>query len=177
MNKHFIINVFLFLVGIFFGYEYFNYRNIQKIKIATSTISFNDTGYSIEELKQRIITKGDTSAYKNLRIEYLDRKFYDDEILFYSIIMSNKYCYPPAFFDVYFHLTSIYEHNNKIGKIDNRTIKMALDFLNKGVELNDYDAICKLRDLYLEGSYVTKDSIKAKALSERVIGRAPMLKK
>jgi|GEM_PF-5173377 len=176
MKKHFIINVLLFLVGIIFGYEYFNYRNIQKIKISASTITFNDTGYSIEELKQRIITKGDTSAYKNLRIEYLDRQYYDDEILFYSIVMSNKYCYSPAFLDVYFHLTSIYEHNNKIGKIDNRTIKMALDFLNKGVELNDYDAICKLRDLYLEGRYVTKDTIMAKMLSARVVGRTPLLK-
>ncbi len=78
--------------------------------------------------------------------------------------MANKYHYPYANYEVYYCLTSLFELNDSIGDIDEKTKEMALSYLQKGVELNDYHSLKEMAELYLEGKYVKKDTILGKKL-------------
>ena len=176
-NKQLAINICLLLFGIIIGYKYSNYRAKVQIEEAENSITMNDTGISIKDLKISVITKGDTIAYKNLKIEYLNTEYYKDEILFYSLMMANKYNYSQAYFDVYKSLTDIYEHDISVGSIDDKTKELALKYLYKGVELNEYDAICKLSELCFDGKYVSKDTILGNKLAKKAEKITPLLQK
>jgi len=126
-------------------------------------ITMNNTR-PIKELKELVLLKGDTVAYDELAIAYLTDK-YNEEYLLYSIFMANKYNYHRAYFQVYNCLTSIYEHHSV--EIDDITKALAIEYLRKGVELNDPESTKYLADLYLEGKYVPKDTILGKKLEQK----------
>ncbi|WP_321439036.1 hypothetical protein [uncultured Bacteroides sp.] len=120
----------------------------------------------IEKLKSLVLLKGDTIAYNELNIAYLEEE-YEEEYLTYSLFMANKYNYPPAYFYVYHCLTSIYE-NHRTGKIDKETKSLALKYLSKGVELGDINSILQMSELYINGKYVHKDINLGKKLLKRI---------
>lgn len=133
-----------------------------KIK-SLEVISMNNTR-PIDELKELVLSKGDTAAFNELEVAYLNEKN-EEEYLLYSLVMANKYNYPRAYFQVYYCLTSVFDHS--VGEIDEETKNTALKYLKKGVDLNDLESIKCLGELYLNGKYVKKDTILGKELSER----------
>jgi hypothetical protein len=163
-RKYTLLGILLFVSGMilgFFSAKYYEKRKIDKMEVVAT---LNNTGIPIENLKKSVIDHGDIQAYRNLHIEYLNVEFYEGEFLFYSIIMANKYNYPPANYYVYKCLTGLYEHDIRIGKIDSTTIGLALSYLRKGASLKEYNAINTLSQLYFEGRYVSKDTVLAEKL-------------
>ena len=79
----------------------------------------------MDSLNYLVLTKGDTLAYNELKgIHYIgEQKF--TGFLYYALIMSNKYNYEVASFDVYDILTTDKEF------LDDKTKKMAKDYLEK----------------------------------------------
>jgi TPR repeat protein len=141
----------------------FSFSCKQKTENPVQMISMNHTR-PVEELKELIMLKGDTVAYDELAIAYMDEK-YDEEYLIYSLIMANKYNYPPAYYNVYYCLTSVFEHHS-YAEIDEITKEMAIRYLKRGVELKDAASTKYLGYLYLEGKYVKKDTILGKKLEK-----------
>jgi cellulose synthase/poly-beta-1,6-N-acetylglucosamine synthase-like glycosyltransferase len=156
-----IIAILVIISGIFIIFHFSH----DKPKLVKS-VSLNNTR-PIKELKKLVLSKGDTIAYKELSIAYLNVPFYEEEYLLYSIIMADKYKFPKAYFNVYWCLTSIFEFHIYTGKIDEKTKDLALKYLKEGVELNDGESTHVLSELYLEGKYVPKDSILGKKLAEK----------
>lgn len=160
-KKYSIIIILLVITGIFIFYHF----RSNKYK-SEEFVSMNSTR-PVEELKKLVLSKGDTIAYNELRIAYLDVKYYEEEYLLYSIIMADKYKYPRAYYYVYYSLTSIFEYHHYTGKIDEKTKTLALKYLKEGVDLNDSQSTHELSELYLEGKYVPKDIILGKKLAEK----------
>lgn len=160
------IAIAIVLMSLILGILVFHYcrRNNERV----ATITGNNTR-PIDELKSLVWLKGDTTAYNELYIAYLDEE-YDEEYLVYSLYMANKYNYPPAYFFVYDCLTSIYE-NHPTGKIDEKTKKLALSYLKKGVELGDYNSKIAMGLLYMHGKYVPKDTVLGKKLYDEGRGK------
>jgi hypothetical protein len=127
---------------------------------STKVYTINDTR-PINELKKLVLSKGDTVAYNELAIAYLNEDF-EEEYLIYSIVMANKYNYPHAYYRVYDCLTFTFEHYGAV--IDENTKDLAIKYLKRGVELKDPVSIKYLGDLYLQGKYVPKDTILGRKL-------------
>ena len=110
------------------------------------------------------LTKGDTSAYYNLNIYYMDYPI--EGILYPALIMANKYEYHLAYLNVYEALTS-QDHKKGVSELENldsATRKMALEYLNKGAEKGSKECKRILGNHYLEGKYVKKDTAEGKRL-------------
>ena len=133
----------------------------QKREQPIEVISMNNTR-SIDQLK-KLALKGDTTAYDELEVALMNDK-YKEEYLIYSMVMANKYRYPRAYFQVYYCLTSIFEHHS--GLIDEKTKVLAIEYLKKGVELKECQSVKELGNLYMEGKYVPKDTILGKELEK-----------
>lgn len=123
--------------------------------------SMNNTR-PIEELRQ-LVLKGDTAAYKELGYADIESGHHEEKLI-YAIFMANRYNYPPAYFDVYCYLADISESYGRT--MDEKTREMAIRYLKKGVELKDCSALGLLSELYEEGKYVPKDTIKSRKLRE-----------
>lgn len=91
--------------------------------------SMNSSTRSINELRKLIIENGDTSAYYELYIQYLD--FESQDFLVYAMIMANKYDYPQAYFDVFDCLTEPFFQNCTFmdEKMDEKTASIAINYL------------------------------------------------
>jgi TPR repeat protein len=135
----------------------------QREESGIEVITMNHTR-PINELKELVLTKGDTAAYDELAIAFMNEKYYE-EYLIYSILMANKYHYPRAYFYVYFCLAFQLEYDVK--SLDEETIALAIRYLKKAVELQDCSATVILSELYMKGKYVQKDTILGKKLDEK----------
>jgi hypothetical protein len=89
-------------------------------------IPMNYSERSDSELEKLVIEKGDTSAYYELFVVYLDYPF--EKFLPYALIMANKYNYQQAYFDVYDRLWNLYDNPDLL---DNTSKKMAIEYLQK----------------------------------------------
>lgn len=81
--------------------------------------------------------KGDTNAYEELRVAYLDETF-NEEFLIYAMVMANKYDYPQAYWDVFDHLRLMYWSD--INQIDEQTATLAIDYLLKASKRGHHQA-------------------------------------
>lgn len=96
------------------------------------------TNNSIEHYKELALTKGDTTAYYQLSLDYMDSPY--DGFLYTALIMANKYNYHIVYYDVYTVLTqkcSFYE-------LDEKTKELILDYLEKGAEKGNKNCIEQL---------------------------------
>jgi len=125
-------------------------------------ITMNDTR-PINDLKELVLKKGDTVAYDELHIAYLNEE-HSQEYLLYSIVMANKYNHPQANCRVYYCLTDIFKDNDL--EIDKETMALAIKYLKRGAEQNDGESLKRLGELYLDGKYLPKDTILGKKLYE-----------
>lgn len=159
--KYYILGIIIII-----GISIVTFHVFHLKKRIVNSVSMNNTR-PIKDLKKLVLANGDTIAYKELRIAYLNVNYYEEEFLLYSIIMADKYNYPKAYYYVYMCLTSIFEHHHYTGKMDERTKELALKYLKEGVELNDGESTHVLSELYLEGKYVPKNTILGKKLAEK----------
>ena len=91
-----------------------------------NAVSMNTATRSDAELRQLIIQKGDTCAYNELSVQYLDYGYQD--FLFYALTMANKYNYSQAYYDVYCCLTEMYLPND-LDLIDENSSAIAINYL------------------------------------------------
>jgi TPR repeat protein len=122
--------------------------------------STNTPKESPSELKKAIIENGDTLAYDKLFTMYLDYK-YQEELLFYSLIMANKYNYIDAYFDVFYEFFSINEYyggeRNSLDSLDKDSKDMAIRYLKQAVNKGHKQAKDILGDFYIDGKYVEQN--------------------
>lgn len=126
-------------------------------------IPMNNVSNSEMELYRKLaIEKGDTIAYKELELEIN----HSDGFLYVSLIMANKYNYPLAYYNVFHCLVK--QSNKKefeaLGDLDEKTKKMALDYLIIGAERGDKQCQNILGNYYIEGKYLKKDVEKGNQL-------------
>lgn len=95
-------------------------------------------------LEKLVIEKGDTSAYYDLFVSYLD--YSPEKFLPYALIMANKYNYPQAYYDVYDRLWYLYGNPDSL---DVATKKFALEYLEKAAQKGHAQARQTLEE-YLE---------------------------
>jgi hypothetical protein len=103
-------------------------ENIDVVQSVNSASVFREKLYDkklMDSLDNLVLNNGDTLAYNELKgIHYIgEQKF--TGFLYYALIMSNKYNYKKASFDVYDILMS----NDKV--LDNKTKEIANEYLLK----------------------------------------------
>jgi hypothetical protein len=106
---------------------------------------------------------GDITSYEDAEIDALDNNYHDESFYNYALIMSDKYNYVPAYFDVYWALYCKQELNNdslySLDSLNEGEKAMALKYLLKAKNNGDHEAMEYLGIYYLQGKYFKKDSI------------------
>lgn len=109
--------------------------------------------------------------FKERLIDSLDKDFYDSILkvdtykngLIYSIVVSNKWDYSEASFNVFMTLAELDKKNSstnlpEIDFLDEKTRKMALQYLEKASNKGNPNAKYILGKYYLEGKYLNKNT-------------------
>ncbi|MDR7370783.1 hypothetical protein [Flavobacterium aquidurense] len=102
--------------------------SLETIKLTNSASYFREKLYNkklMDSLDNLALNHGDTLAYYELKSIYYVGEQKLTGFLYHAMVMSNKYSYKKASFDVYDILTS----NNEI--LDDKTRKMANEYLLK----------------------------------------------
>ncbi len=108
---------------------------IASCKDGDGSFSMNTPSRPIAELKIRALNFGDTIAYEQLSIAYLDEapgKFYP-----IASKMADKYAYPNAYFDAYLALldsNQIFNPESSLELLDQKIRSTALLYLFKGAQ-------------------------------------------
>jgi TPR repeat protein len=116
---------------------------------STYTKSLNTQDRSDDVLKDLALNHGDTVAYEDLSISYLDLP----SGLFLPIAeeMANKYKYPQAYYDVYFELS--------FDSCNEKSMAKAIKYLKLAFDKGHFQALYTLGNMYYEGKYLPKDTI------------------
>ncbi len=87
--------------------------------------------------QRKICRLGDIQAYKRMK-ELYKSKGVEREVIFYSIVMANRYNYPPAYFDIYMCLWKAFNGGKKadlwdMTRFDIKSKEFAMFYLKKAV--------------------------------------------
>jgi hypothetical protein len=152
MMKNLFIGIVLFLsCGFILGfacdwYVSIDHHSDENVKPPKDLI-VKDSCY-IDTLKELVLKgKGDEGVCSNLGEEYMDIRYYQQEFLLYSLIMANKFNIPDGYYFVYKDWTGIYNIHFRGEKMDDKTKKIVIDYLKRGVELNNYGSIIEMKDI------------------------------
>jgi len=117
----------------------------------------NSNGNDSEYYKNLALSKGDTSAYYQLNLNYIDSP--SETFLYTALIMANKYEYHLAYLNVYEILTdnNHAEGVSELENIDKKTRVLALEYLKRGAEKGNKDCKYILGKHYVAGKYIEKD--------------------
>jgi TPR repeat protein len=124
----------------------------------------NTTYKQILKFKDSALLKGDTIAYNELSLDYMDSP--NEGFLYTALIMANKYDFPQAYEDVYTCLTG-QDHkmgDTELDDLDKKTRALALHYLILGAEKGNSECEMRLGKYYIEGKYVEKNVLKGKQL-------------
>lgn len=163
-----ILMIIILIIGFFSGYGYSKYMNYSLTQRWRITKTGNQINESDNDLQRKVLANGDTVAYEKLHIKHFGDKF-SGNTLFYDIIMANKYGYKEAYFRVYHSLISNYKYKQLCGRIDDETLKLALQYVFKGAELDNLNSVQALSDLYREGVYIDRDTVKSNYYNKKAI--------
>jgi TPR repeat protein len=105
-------------------------------------------------LKDLALNHGDTVAYDQLYISYLDLP--PGHFLPIAEEMAIKYNYPQAYYDVYIELSC--------DSCNEKSITKAIKYLKIAFEKGHFQAISTLGEIYYEGKYLPKDTILGRRL-------------
>lgn len=135
--KKIITNVSLFLVGVLLGFGtfFFFVENKKEKDVRHKEIEY----VSVDVVKKNVLLNGSINDYCNLK-KIFDKTVNPEEILYYSLIMANKFNYVPANYDVYKVLTDFFARNN-LGELDDETKRLAVSYLEYGANMGDSAAI------------------------------------
>lgn len=148
--------VILFIITTFISCKK---ENIEKGNLNKEYPITTATPEDFNDYKDLALNKGDTSAYYQLSLDYMDSPY--DGFLYTALIMANKYDYHIAYYDVYEFLT---DKANGIDNLDKSTRDMALCYLKKGAEKENRNCMSILGHFYIEGEHVPKDISKGEKL-------------
>lgn len=110
---------------------------------------------SIYYFQDRVLEYGDTNSYHEIKSYNIDTPHYPD-FMYYALIMSDKYNYTPAYYDVYYCLFNSFENPDNLGmKLRN----MAIDYLKIAARRKLPEALNDLGQLYIDGKYIKQDTI------------------
>jgi len=145
-------------VYILFGVIFTYCKSNKKEVITSSEVEYEDQGtFKINDLQKKIWFEGDTVAYDDLMIAYLNKPPRD--MLFWNLYMAHKYDYMCAYYDVFFTLQQIYNivDDAPLDKMDKKTRIMALKYLKISAERGHPEGK-RIFDKYcMDGVYVTKE--------------------
>jgi hypothetical protein len=144
MKKIFLYIAIFLSCGFIAGFLNEKYHKMKIMQMKGITV--NDT-FSIDTLKD-LVLKGNKQAYSWLLQEYWEVSYYHEEFLLYSLIMANKFNSPNAYSSVYYNWTDIYNINFRHEKMNEKTKSITMDYLRRGVELNDYASIEKMKEIH-----------------------------
>jgi TPR repeat protein len=121
------------------------------------------------ENKELALEKGDTNAYDEMSIEFMDSPN-DDRFLLTALLMANKHNYGPAYRDVYYCLTDDYHKGNKseLEDLDKKTRELALKYLIDGADMGNGDCMRILGQLYIDGKYLPRDIVKGNKILKQL---------
>jgi hypothetical protein len=126
-------------------------------KQSNTAISGNDPLIPIVDLKMSV-RRGDTNAYNKLYIAYLT---HEENMLFWSLLMANKYDYTEAYFDVFCCLMNSYNCvEYKLDKMDDKSKKIALYYLRMAADKGHKQAIEVIKDYFPNLSDIKKTTKK-----------------
>jgi TPR repeat protein len=127
--------------------------------------SINEPSMPYKELKELALEKGDTSAYHEMSVAFMDSPN-DDSFLATSLTMADKHNFHEAYLDVYYCLTDYYHRKDfkDLDDLDEKTRKKAIKYLTLGAEKGDKECKKLLGNYYVQGKYVKKDVIKGNQL-------------
>jgi TPR repeat protein len=127
--------------------------------------SMNQASRPYYENKKLALEQGDTNAYHEMSIEFMDSPN-DDRFLMTALFMANKHNYGPAYLDVYYCLTDYYHKadNKELDDLDEKTRQLAIKYLTDGANTGHYDCKQILGQLYMEGKYLERDTLKGREL-------------
>jgi hypothetical protein len=135
MNR---INIYILVIFLIVGCT--NNSNSKKNQMQTT----NDRNvFNEPNLKLDIIENGNSESYETLSNYYMDYRI-PEELLFYSLIMSNDFNNAQASYDVFSNISLLYK--NKADKISANMAKMAIDYLLKASELGHHQAIDEVKE-------------------------------
>ena len=159
-----IYSIIAFLL-LFIGFVLGTFYSELKMKaLQGDAISMDDPIIPLYLLED-LVEKGDTVAYESLRLAYKDHKH--NAFLPFALRLANEYDYTQAYFDVYFHLlkwTGDPTTTLLIDGSDERTKKMAFEYLKLAYEKGNLKAIKELGQLYYYGNFLPKDTVLGKKL-------------
>lgn len=168
MKKKLFLSIALSLIILVIALKYYTdyvtnsaVRDYEKKYVA----EFNDTHLAETQSDDDLNPK-----FKERLIDKFDKNFYDsivkvdthDNVLIYSIIVSNKWNYSEASLNVFMALAGLDKKNSstslpEIDFLDEESRKMALHYLEKASDKEHPNAKYILGKYYLEGKYVTKN--------------------
>lgn len=133
--------------------------------------SINKPQRSEEQLKNDILILGNQDAFDELLYSYMDSGNKED-LLTFAIIMSNKYKYERATFEVFKIFCELDDKNfnrniYSLEHLDEKTRKFALSYLISASQTN-FEAKYLYGNYLIEGKYVEKDLRKGKKLLDEV---------
>lgn len=127
-----------FFIGACFGFMACNFGNMKvstgKEQARSFGITMNSKDNSFVDLKESVVFKGDTMSYVQLK-ERFKKTTYPYELLYYSIVMANKYDYVPANCDVYTCVQQLVAKAHL--EFNERTWMFVSPFLEKGAKAGD----------------------------------------
>lgn len=157
--------IILVIVGTFFIGKYYENHKNDYIR------SMNDLGISIPETRHKAIGKGDSEAYHDLQITYLD--YATEDFLPIALDMANKQNYPQAYYDVYstlFMMEYLDEETDSVTeweKWNPRMSRFALEYLLIGAKLKDEQCKETIKNYYVKNKRLSKILYQHKDLIEK----------
>lgn len=123
---------------------------------------------TVTDLQKKIIENGNIDSYKELILYYSYNKDKEIELLPYSIIMSEKYKYRNANYEIFYDIIRLYNNGiydlKSLNLMDVNVKNYALYYLNKGAKEKEIGCISTLIEIYRNGYGIVKNSEKADSL-------------
>lgn len=157
MKRFIIITFTILLFGILASCE----KGQQK----EEAFSMNSPDRPISELVKLALEKGDTAAYYDLFIAYLD--YNKGDFLPIALTMANKNDYPQAYYDVFnviLDYNGIQYPEDSLKDIDNKSKDLALDYLIMGAKKGDISSLETLTTYYLSDSAINRQALNSDRL-------------
>lgn len=106
----------------------------------------------MNEFEYLVLEKGDTNAYEELHIAYLDYKH--GEFLKFAKVMADKYDYTQAYFDVYFQILKSTQREGTTLSLDSCTLEeknLSIKYLKMAEKKGHHQAKEEIKELKNEG--------------------------
>ncbi len=140
------IKFILISLSLLLAYSCNNLENEDKVR------AMNDPSRPMIELESLVLEKGDTNAYYELDIAYLD--YEHGEFFKFAKVMADKYDYTQAYFDVYWQTLKSTQREETTLSLDSCTLEernLAIKYLKMAERKGHHQAKDEIQQLKKEG--------------------------